>query len=78
MTLFVTGGAGFIGSAFVRLVLDTDPSAIIINFDKLTYAGNPDNLIGLDTNRHRLIQGDITDREAVLAALPEGADGIFN
>ncbi|HLM02184.1 MAG TPA: dTDP-glucose 4,6-dehydratase [Pyrinomonadaceae bacterium] len=78
-TIFVTGGAGFIGSAFVRLVLEEASDFEIINFDALTYAGNPENLIGLEDNpRHRFVQGDITNREAVLNSLPENADAIFN
>ena len=78
-TIFVTGGAGFIGSAFVRLVLEETSDFEIINFDALTYAGNPENLIGLeDEPRHRFVQGDITQREAVLNSLPEKADAIFN
>ncbi|HEV2802855.1 MAG TPA: dTDP-glucose 4,6-dehydratase [Pyrinomonadaceae bacterium] len=76
--LFVTGGAGFIGSAFVRLALARWPDSEIINFDALTYAGNPDNLEGLDAARHRFVRGDIADREAVLAALAEDTDAIFN
>ncbi|MDT4952915.1 MAG: dTDP-glucose 4,6-dehydratase [Acidobacteriota bacterium] len=75
---FITGGAGFIGSAFVRLALDEIPSCEIVNFDALTYAGNPDNLEGLDQKRHRFVCGDITDREAVRAALDEGFDTIVN
>src|SRR5687768_5774699 len=52
--LFVTGGAGFIGSAFVRLVLAEIPGCEVVNFDALTYAGNLDNLAGLeDVGRHR-------------------------
>ncbi|MDQ3798362.1 MAG: dTDP-glucose 4,6-dehydratase [Acidobacteriota bacterium] len=78
-TIFVTGGAGFIGSAFVRLVLEETSDFEIINFDALTYAGNPENLIGLeDEPRHTFVQGDITSREAVLNSLPENADAIFN
>lgn len=78
-TIFVTGGAGFIGSAFVRLVLEENPEIEVVNFDALTYAGNPENLIGLeDDPRHTFIQGDITNREAVLNSLPENADAIFN
>jgi dTDP-glucose 4,6-dehydratase len=75
--LFVTGGAGFIGSAFVNVVLDELPSCEIVNFDALTYAGNLENLEGLDEDRHRFVRGDICDRDAVLAAL-EGADAIIN
>ncbi|MGZ8843014.1 MAG: dTDP-glucose 4,6-dehydratase [Pyrinomonadaceae bacterium] len=76
--LFITGGAGFIGSAFVRHVLDSNPSAEIINFDALTYAGNLDNLAGLDDRAHHFVHGDIADKPAVLAALTEGTDAIVN
>ena len=76
--LFVTGGAGFIGSAFVRLLLDELPSCEIINFDALTYAGNLDNLNGIDGSRHHFLRGDITDRGAVLAALTDGFDCVIN
>ena len=75
---FVTGGAGFIGSAFVRLILDRFPACEITNFDALTYAGNPDNLEGLDEVRHRFVHGDIADREAVLDKLHEGTEAIIN
>jgi dTDP-glucose 4,6-dehydratase len=77
-TIFVTGGAGFIGSAFIHLVLRETSDIEIINFDALTYAGNPDNLIGLDENRHKFIKGDICDKDNVLNALPENTDAIFN
>jgi len=76
--LFVTGGAGFIGSAFIRLVLAENPSCVITDFDALTYAGNLDNLEGIDTERHRFVRGDITDHDAVRAALEEGTDAIVN
>ena len=66
-TIFLTGGAGFIGSAFVRLILDEGEEIKIINFDALTYAGNLENLIGLDDRRHLFIKGDICDKDAVLA-----------
>lgn len=77
-TIFVTGGAGFIGSAFLRLVLDETSDVEIINFDALTYAGNLDNLIGLDESRHKFIHGDIRNRDEVLNALPNDVDAIFN
>lgn len=72
------GGAGFIGSAFVRIVLDELPEIRIINYDALTYAGNMENLAGLDDTRHTFIKGDICDREAVMQALPDSTDAIFN
>jgi dTDP-glucose 4,6-dehydratase len=78
MHLFVTGGAGFIGSAFIRLVLAESPTDRVTNFDALTYAGNMDNLIGLDPTRHRFVHGDIADRSAVNAALQEGVDAVVN
>ncbi len=77
-TLFVTGGAGFIGSAFVRLALDEWPDCRVVNFDALTYAGNPDNLVGLDDARHQFVRGDICNRDEVLAALAAGTDAIIN
>ena len=76
--IFVTGGAGFIGSAFVRLVLEELPGASVVNFDALTYAGNLDNLQDLDDRRHRFVRGDICDPAAVLAALEEGTDCLVN
>jgi dTDP-glucose 4,6-dehydratase len=75
---FVTGGAGFIGSAFIRLVLAEIPDCKVTNFDALTYAGNLDNLEGLDDERHRFVQGDITHSESVLSALDEDSDAIIN
>jgi dTDP-glucose 4,6-dehydratase len=76
--LFVTGGAGFIGSAFVRLVLDEWPTCEVTNFDALTYAGNLENLAGLDPARYRFVKGDICDRSAVLAALDVDTDAVVN
>jgi dTDP-glucose 4,6-dehydratase len=76
--IYVTGGAGFIGSAFVRLVLEELPDARVTNFDALTYAGNLDNLEGIDDSRHRFVRGDICDPAAVLSSLQEGTDYLVN
>src|SRR6185503_12666211 len=72
------GGAGFIGSAFVRLLLDEVSDCRIINFDALTYAGNLDNLEGLDQQRHHFHRGDISEPAAVLRVLPKDCDAIIN
>lgn len=77
-TIFVTGGAGFIGSAFIHQILEETSNVKIINFDALTYAGNLENLKGLDGTRHQFIKGDICDKTAVLNALPDEADAVFN
>lgn len=76
--LFITGGAGFIGSAFVRLLLEQSPDYVVTNFDALTYAGNLENLQGIDETAHHFVRGDIADREAVLSALAEGTEAIIN
>ncbi len=66
MKLLVTGGAGFIGSAFVRWVLPAVTDAEIVNLDKLTYAGNLENLVPVAGNpRYRFVRGDICDRRLV-------------
>ena len=77
-TLFVTGGAGFIGSCFVRVLLEEFDDCRIVNFDALTYAGNPDNLDGLDPERHRFVCGNIADPAAVLKNLDENTDVLIN
>ena len=61
-TMLVTGGCGFIGSNFVQYMLDEYPNYRIVNLDKLTYAGNLANLIGVeDDPRYRFVEGDICD-----------------
>jgi len=76
MTIFVTGGAGFIGSEFIRQMVG---SARIINFDKLTYAGNLDNLReAAKSPDYSLVRGDVCDAQAVMDALPEGCDAVVH
>ena len=66
MKIFVTGGAGFIGSAFVRLLLGSKTATQVVNFDKLTYAGNLENLTSIaDDPRYRFVHGDICDAKLV-------------
>jgi len=72
----VTGGAGFIGANYVRHVLGAHPDRELVVLDKLTYAGNLDNLAGL-TDRLTFVQGDIADGDAVAEAV-RGADAIVN
>src|SRR5687767_8764255 len=79
LKLFVTGGAGFIGSAFIRLLLSAAPNAVVTNFDALSYAGTPDNVAALQvTTRYLFVQGDIAQRGQVLSALENGTDAIIN
>ena len=79
MRILVTGGAGFIGANLVHHLLGPSPEAGItvekvVNFDKLTYAGNPDNIAGLSADpRHVFVQGDILDGELVARLLREHA-----
>jgi dTDP-glucose 4,6-dehydratase len=78
-TILVTGGCGFIGSNFIHEVLERDDGLFIINFDKLTYAGNLENLADLaGHHRYRFVQGDIADREAVRTVVRSGVTGIIN
>ena len=71
--ILVTGGCGFIGSCFIRTLLERDPNVQVINLDLLTYAGNPANVASVaDSPRYRFIRGDVRD----LAALGEWVDGV--
>ena len=63
--IIVTGGAGFLGSNFVRWVVDNQPDVHVVVLDKLTYAGNLDNLDGIPVERMTFVQGDICDVELV-------------
>jgi dTDP-glucose 4,6-dehydratase len=64
--ILITGGAGFIGSNFIRYLLAADSAATLYNFDALTYAGSLNNLENLpDASRHHFIQGDICNRELI-------------
>ena len=74
--ILITGGAGFIGSTYVRVALEARPDDQVVVFDKLTYAGREENLQDV-RDRIEFIQGAIEDREAVRAAM-EGADLVVN
>ena len=79
MKILVTGGAGFIGSNFIRYLLNHHPAYTIINIDKLTYAGNLDNLKGVEGNhRYFFVRGDIADSECVTRIIDDGVDAIVN
>jgi dTDP-glucose 4,6-dehydratase len=76
--LLVTGGAGFIGSHFVRRFLKSHADWELVNFDKLTYAGNPANLKDVEKNpRYRFVRGDVCDLAAVEKA-SQGVDAIVH
>ena len=80
MKIIVTGGAGFIGSNFVRMILDEQRDTFIVNLDSLTYAGNLGNLEGyLDNRNHKFIKGDICDGKLVEKLIDEyKIDAIIN
>ena len=66
MRLLVTGGSGFIGSAFIRLTIKSEPDTEVLNFDSLTYAGNLENLAEVaENNRYRFVKGNVVDSQAV-------------
>ncbi len=77
MKLLVAGGAGFIGSNYVRQRLSSHAEDQVAVLDKLTYAGRRENLADLDPDRFELIEADIADRDTVRAAV-EGSDAVVN
>jgi dTDP-glucose 4,6-dehydratase len=78
MNLFVTGGAGFIGSNFIRYILGLGKKYTVVNYDKLTYAGNLVNLATITENsNYRFVKGDICDTTAVETAIA-GCDAIVH
>jgi dTDP-glucose 4,6-dehydratase len=79
MKLLITGGAGFIGSNFIRHMRAQHPAYTIVNFDMLTYAGNLENLQGItDGDTYQFVRGDIRDQQAVNSLLTGGFDAIVN
>ena len=79
MKLLVTGGAGFIGSNFIHYILSEHPNCEITNLDKLTYAGNLENLRDIENDpRYHFVRGDIADRELINNLLHGGYDTIVN
>lgn len=78
MRIFVTGGAGFIGSNFIRHILGVDGKYSLVNYDKLTYAGNLANLDSVEKNpNYRFVKGDICDPAAVESAM-HGCDAVVH
>ena len=75
--IIVTGGCGFIGSNFVHYVVNNHPGVHVTVLDKLTYAGNPENIAGLPSDRVELVVGDICDAELLDRIVP-GHDAIVH
>ncbi|PYU72810.1 MAG: dTDP-glucose 4,6-dehydratase, partial [Acidobacteria bacterium] len=79
MKILVTGGAGFIGSNFIRYLLTSRREVEIVNFDKLTYAGNPESLADFASDhRYSLVCGDIADSRVVNDVFAKGIDALVN
>jgi dTDP-glucose 4,6-dehydratase len=75
----VTGGCGFIGSNYIRHILESDPTVSVVNFDALTYAGNLSNLADLEGHpRYCFVRGDVADRTAVRKVVEKGVSGIIH
>lgn len=79
-SVLVTGGAGFIGSNFIEFFLETHPGVKLVNLDKLTYAGNLENLAAVESNKNYVfVEGDICDRSTIDTLFREHQfDGIFH
>src|SRR3989338_6443175 len=78
MKLLITGGAGFIGSNFILYWIKNHPDDFVVNLDKLTYAGNLENLKEVENNpKYTFIKGDICDQETVEKAM-EGVDVVVH
>ena len=75
--IIVTGGCGFIGSNFVRFVVDRHPGVHVTVLDKLTYAGNPENIAGLPEDRVELVVGDVCDGSLLERVVP-GHDAVVH
>ena len=79
MKVLVTGGCGFIGSNFIRYMFATYPDIEIVNLDKITYAGNPENLRDIEgLDGYTFVQGDIGDESLVEKVVSEGFDAVLN
>ncbi len=79
MKIFVTGGAGFIGSSYIRYLLKKYDDVQVINYDKLTYAGNLENLKDIENDsRYRFVRGDICNLEQLLEAMGDDTDVVVN
>ena len=77
--ILVTGGCGFIGSNFIRHILDVEKNVEVINFDLLTYAGNLANLKDVEKNpRLSFVKGDIADKAAVDSAMAKGVNAVIH
>jgi dTDP-glucose 4,6-dehydratase len=79
MRILITGGAGFIGSNFIKHIMASCPDWQVVNLDKLTYAGNLDNLREVENNpNYKFVKGDITNAVDVEKAIGGGVDKIIN
>ena len=81
LKLLITGGAGFMGSNFIRYILNKYPDYKVINLDKMTYAGNQQNLVDIEAefgDRYEFIKGDIANAGIVNEVLSQGIDAVIN